>query len=253
MLLGLAAVVLLTTSAWAKPSRKSTDTFPAGGKRIRVEKFEPQAKGRYPAIILLHASYGLKDWGLVYRLAAEKLAARGYVVFVLHYFDRTGTVQITPKQIKDEQFLLWLDTVREAVAYTAKQDNVDAKRIGLLGFSLGAYLALAAAAPGDLPIAAVVELFGDLPAPLRKHLRRPPPILMVYGCLDRTVPREAVSSLQQLFRANNLKYEIKIYKHQDHLFMTDLFGSDVKDAQRLTLAFFEKHLKSGRTLAKAAK
>jgi hypothetical protein len=67
------------------------------------------------------------------------------------------------------------------------------------------------------------------------------------------VPREAVSSLQQLFRANNLKYEIKIYKQQDHLFMTDLFGSDVKDAQRLTLAFFEKHLKSGPTLAKAAK
>jgi hypothetical protein len=35
--------------------------------------------------------------------------------------------------------------------------------------------------------------------------------------------------------------------------MTDLFGSDVKDAQRLTLAFFEKHLKSGPSLAKAAK
>jgi dienelactone hydrolase len=243
IVLALVVAVQVARPVTAGPIKQATDAFTAGGKRIQVERFEPKAKGKYPAVLLLHASFGLKNWGPFYRLAARKLAARGYVALVVHYFDRTGTVHIQPKQIKPQQFRLWLDTVRQAVAHTARQGNVDRRHIGLVGFSLGAYLALAAGSQGDLPIAAVVELFGDLPAELRKGIKRLPHLLMVHGGRDRTVPVSTVRSLEQTFRARRLKYEIKIYPQQDHLFLTDLFGRDVQDAQRLTLAFLDKHLK----------
>ncbi len=162
---------------------------------------------------------------------------------LVHYFDRTGISRIDLKDIK-EHFLDWTDTVRAAVAYAAKQPHVDPKRIGLLGFSLGAYLSLAVAARDDLRIAAVADWFGGFPKELRKDVKHLPPTLIVHGDADKTVPVEEALALERLLKGKSLKYELKIYKNQDHLFLKNLLSPDITDAKRLTLAFFDKHLKN---------
>jgi carboxymethylenebutenolidase len=242
-LLGLAALALLTPPLPAQPIKTSAGLFRAGGKAVRVEQFGPAAAGKHPAVVLLHGSDGLEASGALYRHCARGLAGEGYVVLLVHYFDRTGTSRTRPGEIRRVQFVPWLDTVREAVRYAAKRPEVDGRRVGLVGFSLGAYLALAAAAQEDLPVAAVIDLFGGLPGELHKDVKRLPPTLIVHGDADRTVPVAEAHALENLCRARRLPYEIHIYPGQDHLFRTAPFGAEARHARRLSLAFLARHLK----------
>jgi carboxymethylenebutenolidase len=240
-LISLAAFVLLA-AAPAAPVRTATETFTAGGKNIPVERFDAGAGGKHPAVLILHGSEGLHDFGAFYRHQARTLAAEGYVVFLVHYFDRTGTTRVEPGDIREADFDSWADTVRRAVLYAARQPGVDAQRIGLVGVSLGAYLALTAAAPGDLPVAAVVELFGGLPEKVRKDVRKLPPTLIVHGDADTVVPVQEAQALEELMKARRLAYEIEIYKGQDHVFKRAPFGPQARHARRLVTAFLAKHL-----------
>jgi carboxymethylenebutenolidase len=243
-LIGLVAIVVLAAPAAAAVTT-STYTFDAGDKPIKIERYNPDSNGDHPAVVLLHGSEGLKDFGWFYRKQAQTLAEEGYVVFLVHYFDRTGTTRVKPKDITEDNFLPWLDTVRQTVRHAAKQRGVDPTRVGVVGVSLGAFLALAAAAPGDLPIAAVVDLFGGLAEKFRKDVKKLPPTLIVHGDADKVVPVAEAYALEGVLKTHKVDCEIKIYKGQDHVFRTDPFGTDVSHARRLTLAFLAKYLKDG--------
>ncbi|PYX95965.1 MAG: dienelactone hydrolase, partial [Acidobacteria bacterium] len=92
---------------------------------------------------------------------AELLASHGFAVYILHYFDRTGTA-LADKQTIFSKFPVWMKTLWDAITHVEQQPSVDPERIGLLGFSLGAYLSLSDAAI-DKRIKAVVDFFGGLP------------------------------------------------------------------------------------------
>jgi carboxymethylenebutenolidase len=141
--------------------------------------------------------------------------------------------------------------VCEAVRYVAKLPGVDAKRIGLIGFSLGAYLSLAAAIESDTPVAAVVDLFGGLPEPYWEKAHKLPPTLIIHGGVDKVVPVREALLLKKLLRKHERPYEIKIYKKADHLFGGNVFSADARDAHKRTLDFLAKHLKPQAAAARA--
>jgi dienelactone hydrolase len=243
---GLATLAFLCGQSTASPPaiEKTSDTFKAGGRAIKVEHFQPKPAGKYPAIILVHGSDGLEQRGLLYRFAAHTIAREGYVVLLVHYMDRTGHRHIDPKDIKKEHFRAWMDTICEALAYARRQPCVDGERIGLAGFSLGAFLALSVATSKECKIAAVVDWFGGLPQELHKDSKNLPPTLIIHGAKDKVVPVKEAHALEKMVKAGKSPYEIKIYKNQDHLFMSDPFGADLSDAKSRTLAFLEKYVKN---------
>ena len=208
-----------------------------------MQCFAPAKDGQHPAVLLLHGSEGMKD-ALIYRHIAHILAKHGYVALIVHYFDRTATKCIEPKDINEKLFEAWRETVRQAVLQAARLPGVDDKHIGLLGFSLGAYLSLAVSAQDDVPIAAVADFFGGLPEKLQAKAKSLPPTLIVHGDADKTVPVQEALTLEKLLRQHKRTFdETKIYAGQDHLFKSKWFSSDVRDARARTLAFFAKHLK----------
>jgi carboxymethylenebutenolidase len=245
------------------------DTFTSGGKAIAVERFEPAAPGKYPAVLLLHSLDGLENsCSLVYRLAAEQCAGQGYVVVLVHYFDRTGTGEKELSALRkpflrwgkgdkigaDEQqtirthFNAWTEAVEDAVRYTRARPNVDGSRVGLVGFSLGAFLALAVAAEEDLKIAAVVDFFGGLPEERRARLTKLPPALIVHGDQDQTVPVREARLLGDWLAAHQSPGEVKIYLGVDHVFAKARGGFNLdalRDAQVRAAAFLDRHLKKG--------
>ena len=168
---------------------------------------------------------------------ASPLAEQGFAVYVLHYFDRTGTTEIDGLQTIVRHFPVWMKTLWDAVSFVARQPHVDPNRIGLLGFSLGAYLALSAAAI-DSRIRAVVEFFGGMPKEMKFFARRLCPVLILHGEQDKTVPVEEAYHLQQILEKKQIAYEIKIYPGVGHGFTGEIW----RDAGLRTLAFLEKHL-----------
>ncbi len=130
----------------------------AVGRKVLVEQYEPGDRGKHPALILLHGSAGVLFPGLDLRKRARSLAREGYAVFIPHYFDRTGHVMVRPSMVH-ENLSTWTGTVQDCVTYVSARPNVDAKRIGLTGHSLGGYLALATAAR-DQRVKVVIEASG---------------------------------------------------------------------------------------------
>jgi dienelactone hydrolase len=209
-------------------------TFESGGKDIRLDCFLPIGNGqRFPAVIGLHGSGGgYASMGE----PATLLAAQGFAVYVLHYFDRTATTQ-TDRAVIFRHFPVWMKTLWDSVSFVARQPHVDAERIGLLGFSLGAYLSLSQAAI-DSRIRAVVEFFGGLPKEMKFFMRRLCPVLILHGDADHTVPVEEAYQLQRVLEKKRIAYEMQIYPGAGHGFSGEIW----RDAGLRTLGFLKKHL-----------
>jgi len=167
---------------------------------------------------------------------ATLLATQGFAVYVLHYFDRTGTTW-ADKQTIFRHFPVWVKTLWDATSYVEGQPQVDPQRIGLLGFSLGAYLSLSDAAV-DKRVQAVVEFFGGLPKEMKLFMRRLCPTLILHGDADDTVPVEEAHDLKAVLEKKGIPYEMKIYAGAGHGFSGEIWH----DAGLRTLAFLKKHL-----------
>ena len=110
------------------------------------------------------------------------------------------------------------------------------RRIRVLGFSLGAYLALSL---GSIDARqAVAEYFGGLPREIRPFMRRLPPTLILHGDADTVVPVAEAYSLQKALEERKVPYELEIYPGEGHHFDAE---TRVKADARMH-AFFRKYL-----------
>jgi carboxymethylenebutenolidase len=209
-------------------------TFQSGGRPIRLDAYLPDAPGPVPAVVALYGAGGNVSGMERY---AGTLAAQGFAVYLLHYFDRTGTESADKATIL-RNFPLWMKTLWDAISFVEKQPQVDGKRIALLGFSLGAYLSLANSAI-DHRVQAVVEFFGGMPKEMNLFMRRLCPVLILHGEVDATVPVEEAYQLQKLLEKKGIAYEIKIYPGAGHGFEDQTIW---RDAGLRSLQFLQKYL-----------
>jgi dienelactone hydrolase len=224
---------------------QSPTVFRSGSKSIRVDAYLPEAvNGSVPAVIALHGAGGGVSGMERY---AGMLAAQGFAVYLLHYFDRTGiesadkpTIvnQTIVKQTIVRNFPLWMKTLWDAISFVETQPLVDRERIALLGFSLGAYLSLAISAI-DPRVKVVVEFFGGMPKEMNLFMRCLCPVLILHGEADQTVPVEEAYRLQRLLEKKGIPYEIKIYPGAGHGFEDQTIW---RDAGLRSLQFLQKHL-----------
>ncbi len=215
--------------------RVSAAQYSSGDKQITVETYVPDSVGAFPAVIALHGSGGIREgWA---DNPARLLAARGFAVFVPHYFERTGDVWVDDRTIR-QKFPVWMQTIADAITWTTQQPKVDAARVALLGFSLGGYLALSVASQ-DRRVSAVIEYFGGLPQQLEQHAGSLPPILILHGEADPTVPVSEARKLQRLCEQHDVKHEVQIYPGVGHGFS----GPTLFDAGLRTLKFLNEQLR----------
>ncbi len=216
------------------PAGESQITFQSGGKEIRIDRFLPASADKFPAVIALHGSGG-GHFGMTE--PARQLANDGIAVYVLHYFDRTNTVRVENKTTILRNSPLWLKALWDCITFVGGEPGVDSNCIGLLGFSLGAYLALSAAAI-DSRIKAVVDFFGGLPREMKPFTRRLCPVLILHGDADQTVPVQEAYDLQSFLEKKKIPHEIKIYPGVGHGFSNGVW----RDAARRTRDFLKKNL-----------
>jgi dienelactone hydrolase len=219
------------------PIEKSVDTFISGGKSIRIERYAPAGDQAYPAVIALHGSTGMED--SFSERPARLLAGQGYTVFLLHYFDRTGTTDQPTPQEMHSLFPDWMATISDAITHTQELPQVQTNGIALIGISLGGYLALAMGAT-DPRVKAVVEFCGGLPQELYASNPKLPPILVLHGEEDRAVPIAEAHRLQELAERTGSICECKLYPGEGHYLST----MTMIDAAQRVPAFLNKYLKT---------
>ncbi|MDP9291330.1 MAG: dienelactone hydrolase family protein [Verrucomicrobiota bacterium] len=228
----------LIAASQAAPLRveKQQEEFVSGGRRIRVETFAPAGSVRLPAVLVLHSAAGtLIGKGELERFC-RTLAEQGTIAFFVHYFDRTGTIFAGDKAI-DQYSRVWTDTIKDAVDFAAVHPRVRHEAIGIFGYSLGAFVAVAEASR-DLRVVAVVEVAGGIFKGFSNQMRRLPPIAILHGSADKRVPVVRASELEKRARQFGVKPEMKIYPGEGHR----LSRAASQDASRRALNFFKEHL-----------
>ncbi len=213
---------------------QSQTSFESGGRKIRLDSYLPQASGKFPAVIGL---YGLHGGYAAMAEPAQVLAGEGFAVYVLHYLDRTGTVEPNKSSLI-KNFPFWMKTLWDAVSYVHRQPEVDTAHTALLGYSLGAYLALTGASI-DGRITAVVECFGGFPKEMKFFIRRLCPVLILHGEADPVVPVSEAYELKAVLESRGLPYEMTIYPGVGHGFRGEVWS----DAMARAVSFLNRLLK----------
>jgi dienelactone hydrolase len=179
---------------------------------------------------------------------APTLREAGVAIYAPHYFDKTGTSRATMAMVLDgRHFIAWMTAVQDAVSYVASRGCVDATRIGVLGISLGGYLAVALGIE-DKRIRTVVELSGGVPLGWEDRMKSGmPPTLVLHGDRDDVVPVAEAHKLQALLEQNQVTHEVKIFPHQTHWFS----GKAQVELLMHCSGFLDRHLFSTQPLRKA--
>src|ERR1700730_994928 len=126
----------------------------SGGHRIYIDKYATSRNGKPPAILVLHGAGGTLLDGPEMRRVARRLAEAGNSVYLVHYFNRTGSILGCDSGIQ-ENFAACLATVRDCIKF-AQQVSANSSHAGIYGYSLGGFLALSAASDNPA-VGAVVE------------------------------------------------------------------------------------------------
>ncbi len=226
-----AALLPLLQSDYAKAAtvapddpRLVTDTasYDAGGTKISGDLVRPKAKGKRPAVLLIHENRGLAPH---IQDVARRLALEGFLTFAVDLLSPYGG---TPK---DE------DKARDAFAANVKVDEAATRaaaavpflekhaestgNVGAIGFCWGGGIVdrVAILSP-DLK--AGVAYYGPIP-PLDGVAKIHAPLLLHYAGLDNFV-NPKIPDFEAALKANGKKYTIYMYENVNHAFNNDTAG-----------------------------
>jgi carboxymethylenebutenolidase len=214
-------------------------SFESNGKRIPIDLYEPAGDGAHPTILLLYGAGGLVFDGSRMRVAAQRFVRAGYTVYLLHYFNQTRTLAAPPWTMR-KNFATWLQTVRESIGWIERQQG-SSTPIGIYGFSLGGFLALAVAS--DNPeVGAVVEQAGGIADEKSQPIGHMPSLLLVHGGRDRWVPfKEYAEPLEVALQEHGIKFETRFFPLEGHKFKP----AALEDARAHAINFFRRNLHDG--------
>lgn len=253
----LAAVALVVLLALSIPAdallgrgrvaalTNTTIAGPAGPISAYVAR--PAGPGPFPAVIMIHEFWGLRDEIIG---KAEALAAEGYVVVAPDTFRGASTGWI-PRAIYQtattppEQVSADLDAV---YAWLAAQPDVLADRVAIMGFCYGGRTALIYSMHN--PAIAATGIFYGMTDTTPDELRAlGGPVLGIFGGADSSIPLAEVRALEANLAAAGVPHSFSIYEGQPHAFVTSIEairqGGPQQEAWDELLAFLDMALRDG--------
>ncbi|HLG82969.1 MAG TPA: dienelactone hydrolase family protein [Bradyrhizobium sp.] len=244
-LLGLALLPISARTAGAEAEQLAVATDEGD---MTLSRFAASGAAKRPAVLLLHGRGGFEMKPAAYERHANALMAAGIDCYLVRYMTE-GDTRILSSRPRPEReahetarFEAWARRSSAAIsAVLARPDS--SGRIGLLGFSLGGYVA-AATAVRDQRVTALAVLYGGMPDAMASDVKHLPPLLELHGEADRNVPLSEGERLVKLAKAAGAEAEQVTYPGKTHGF--DFADTDPAtfDAIGRVARFFGAHLGS---------
>jgi dienelactone hydrolase len=182
--------------------------------------YDDALSGRRPAVLVVHEWWGLNDFA---RNSARRLADAGYVALALDMYG-DGRQAHHPKdaakfltEIRTNLPLMKarFDAARDLIR---TQANVDATRLGAIGYCFGGAVVLEMARVGE-DLRGVVSLHGELDTttPAKPGVVKAE-VLVLTGGADPIVPKGQVEALDYELRSAGVRYKIVTYPGVKHSF-----------------------------------
>ncbi len=145
----------------------------------------PETAGPHPGVVVIHEAYGLND---NIKDISRRLAGTGYATLAVDLF--TGRVRAVcmarymAGTLTGSVDRYGIDDLRSALTFLAKRPEVDAQRMGAIGFCMGGGFAIAWACT-DSRLKAVAPFYATNPRPL-EVVKRLCPVVGSYPGSDFT-------------------------------------------------------------------
>jgi carboxymethylenebutenolidase len=175
---------------------------------------QPSGKGPFPGVVVLHESLGLTD---DIRRIASRFADESYAALAPDLYSGGLRPLCIARVLRDVVTGgdATLGLIGEAREWLGTRDEVDAERIGVVGFCLGGGFALAAAARQPFEVAGV--LYGQVPGEARA-LNGICPVVASYGRRDRVYGAHG-ERLAGHLDSLGVEHDVKTYPDSGHSFM----------------------------------
>ncbi len=221
-------------------------SYPSGTETISGYLATPDGAGKKPAVVVIHDWLGLNGFS---RGKADGFAAQGYVALAIDlYRGKSATDPDVAHQLMrglpDDRALRDL---KAAVAYLRSRPDVEAAKIGTVGWCMGGgwALNLAFAQP---TLAGAVIYYGHLMTDPATIASLQVPLLGNFGGLDQGIPPASVQEFETIAKKDGKSVDFKIYPDAGHAFASStdpkvFRPADAKDADARANAFFAKVLK----------
>jgi dienelactone hydrolase len=239
-----------------KAYRELELTFENAGEQLSGTLYLPTEKDNYPAVVFAQGS--IRAPRRLYHSWANSLVRNGIAVFS---FDKRGTGKSggnyeSENNGSTENLKLLGSDVAAAVSRISRHPEVDPSKTGIVGFSMGGWMApIAAQNNADVkfmvlvsgPVVSVGEegYYSDLTGEIHGEgsglsmaeiekltMDRPPsefdprsilqelpiPALWLFGGVDSSIPvKKSVKVLEQLKESHGRAYEYRVYPDGEHL------------------------------------
>ena len=236
------AVSASSNSPSSAPAGASVD-LPGGGRGYLVL---PLGKGKHPAIVVIQEWWGLNDW---IRDNAARFARQGYVALAVDLYrgrstSDPGEAHELMRGLPEDRALADLEA---GFNLLAARGDVDAQRIGSIGWCMGGGYSLALATNEPRLRAAVIN-YGRLVTAGPKIDAIHAALLGNFAGADRGIAPDDVRAFEAQLKERHKEADIKIYDGKAHAFMNpaNKDGYDAaatNDAWSRIDAFFTRTLK----------
>ncbi|HEY6843500.1 MAG TPA: dienelactone hydrolase family protein [Thermoanaerobaculia bacterium] len=236
-------LALIASGAFAKGTTVAFDSLAGKGSGYLVE---PSGKGKHPALIVIQEWWGLNDW---VKDQAERYAGEGFVALAPDLY--RGKIATTPEVAHELMRGLPQDRaiadMKAAFNYLASRKDVDASRIGVIGWCMGGGFALDLTL-AEPRIAATVINYGHLVTDPASIAKIHAPLLGNFGGKDQGITPADVNAFATALKKDGKKFDIKVYHDAGHAFMNPnnkagYVKADAEDAQARIDRFLRGTLK----------
>lgn len=217
--------------------------FPLRGESRPAYFARPAGAGPFPGLIVIHEIYGLNE---NIRAVAQRFARQGYATLAVDLFagrNRTFcTFRIFSQLMVGSLSNATLDELKAALAWFGARDEVNAERVGAVGFCMGGSFAIAWACV-DPRLKVIAPFYAMNPRPL-EATRRSCPVVGSYPGADFTA--SAGHKLERALTTADVPHDIKIYPGAKHSFFNDDGAAHdpaaSEDAWSRIVAFFAERI-----------
>jgi carboxymethylenebutenolidase len=244
------AMALLGLPAIASAAAPEQLSVQANEGEVLLTRYAADRIGIRPAVLVLHGSRGIERKPRAYERYAERLTESGIDVYLVNYFTAADheafasktTTRDSREAYETARYDRWAKRVASVVTAILARPDCSGS-IGLLGFSLGGYVAADTAAR-DQRVRALVVMYGGMPDTMVSGVERLPPLLEIHGDADRNVPLAKGEELVALARRLGAPAELVSYPGRAHGF--DFSDTDpmTSDAIARVVQFFQIRLDS---------
>jgi len=229
-LLAVSLLLVAAPIARAEVKTKTVNYTHDGVSMVGYLAWDDAAKGKRPAVLVVHEWWGLNDYA---RKRAEQLASLGYVAFAADMYGE-GKVTTHPQEAGQmagevrKNVKTWQGRAQAALKVLQDDDLVDSAKIAAIGYCFGGSTALELAYSGA-DLAAVVTFHGALPVPEPDQAKAiKAKILICHGALDSFIPEATIQKVRDAFEEAKVDYEMNYYGGAVHSFT-------VRDADKASM------------------